>query len=170
MSAANRKQTGYWKGAFIGTFLSIGVTFAQAATPAPDAHLPAIFTSASQTGQNRICGELLIGLAISGMRGLTDQQTEDQNARRTISLSMAAEAGLFFARSQNLSEKEKTEISATSHRVEALAPADHIAVVTRCTLKVEEWFQKGTVTPTEASQAMEAVNMLLKDAQKRKKP
>ena len=150
------------KNLIAGALFSFGVTMTQASP------MPAMFTSASKVAQNRICGELLIGLAISGVRGLTGAQTADQDARRKMSLTMAAEAGLFFARSPNMDAKEKAESSVTTRKIEALAPADHFAVVTHCTKTVDEEFKKGAITPVEAAQAMEAINMLITHEQQRK--
>lgn len=161
MSVGKRMQDIPCKGALVGVILFLSTTMAQAT-------MPAVFTSAPQVAQNRICGELLIGLAISGVRGLDGAQTEDQNARRKMSLGMAAEAGLFFARSPNIGAEEKAEISATTRKIEALPPAVHLAVVKHCTKTVDEAFRTGVVTPMEAAQALEAVNMLLAEERQRK--
>jgi hypothetical protein len=137
----------------------------------PDAapQLTALFTGVEPLMQNRICGEALARLAISGNRGLTGEQTEEQQARRKFAYTLAAEAGLFVIRSEGLNDQEKDAARTSATKIEALDPKEHFAVVTHCTQIVAKWMAEDSVTPLEASKAMGAIDMLMLDEDERQK-
>lgn len=147
-------------------------TSKSAETPPPSVELvqlTGLFTGVEPLMQNRICGETLARLAISGNRGLTGEQTEEQQARRKFAYTLAAEAGLFVIRSEGLNEQEKDDARDGATKIEALDPKEHFAVVTHCTQLVAKWMEADNVTPLEASKALGAIDMLMVDEDERHK-
>jgi hypothetical protein len=122
--------------------------------------LPKIFTSETPVLQDRMCGELLVGMAIAGARSGSSNKSE-------VIHEIAYHSVLFLNITSNLEKESKEKAKLSSRKIEALPVDTHIETLKYCKNRVNLLISNGKFTDEEQKKAKSVSNEILNKVSKK---
>lgn len=134
-----------------------------------------VFSGSSELFKSRVCGDLLAGLSLAGLRelGAEGKSFEDLQDDDRVSLVFhtAAASILHFEAAEGLSNEDIAASAELAKSIEAMEAKVHIKIATQCNQTVVDWLASGEIIEPAYEQALiKAYNTLpaLTDASKTK--
>lgn len=163
-------------GPLVGITLALlgGLTSAQAKNPTESKReastaLPSAFLELSATMQNRVCGELLTGLALGGVQAIQAQSSaelrrQDVQAQSEALYETGAQAVVLLTMAGSLSLPERLKAGEVTQAIEKMAPLAHVHTAQYCVQRVAAWVRAGQVDPSMMNKAYTQSRQLLDSA------
>lgn len=137
-----------------GAFVLPSISSAQVA--AASVPFPEDFTQQSISMQHRICGDLLAGLSVAGVRelALKGMTLEDLNDETIAIFDTAASSILLMESVRAMNAQERQKAAEIARNIEKRSAKEHIQVALFCRQTVQQWLDTGEVLEQAYEQAI----------------
>lgn len=122
--------------------------------------LPKIFTSETPALQDRMCGELLVGMSIAGARSGSKNKSD-------VVHEIAYHSVLFLNMTTNLDKEAKEKAKVLSRKIESLPVDTHIETLKYCKNRINLLISGDKFTDEEQKKAKYVSNEILNKVYKK---